>query len=80
MTRYVDDKYTKHYRATVGADFMAKEVMIDDKMVSLQVRATAILLEPQDLGYCWLGEIQESWWRVLPRLRLLRFGVRYHKP
>ena len=35
MTRYVDNKYTHHYKATVGADFMAKDVMIDDKMVSL---------------------------------------------
>ena len=37
MTRYVDNRYTQQYRATVGADFMAKDVMIDDKMVSLQV-------------------------------------------
>jgi Ras-related protein Rab-7A len=35
MTRYVNNQYTQQYRATVGADFMAKEVMIDDKMVSL---------------------------------------------
>jgi Ras-related protein Rab-7A len=35
MTRYVDNRYTQEYRATVGADFMAKEVMIDDKVVSL---------------------------------------------
>ena len=35
MTRYVDNRYTQQYRATVGADFMAKDVMIDDKMVSL---------------------------------------------
>ncbi len=35
--RYVNNRYTQQYRATVGADFMAKEVMIDDRVVNLQV-------------------------------------------
>ena len=37
MNQYVNARFTQQYRATVGADFMAKEVMIDDRMVTLQV-------------------------------------------
>lgn len=33
----MNQKFSQQYRATVGADFMAKEVMIDDRMVTLQV-------------------------------------------
>lgn len=37
MNTYVNNKFTQQYRATVGADFMAKDVFIDDKKVTLQV-------------------------------------------
>jgi hypothetical protein len=33
----VDQKFTQSYRATVGADFMEKEVMVDGKVVHLEV-------------------------------------------
>jgi len=33
----VNEKFTQQYRATVGADFMAKEVTIDDRLITLQV-------------------------------------------
>ncbi|KAL4492457.1 hypothetical protein ABPG72_005592 [Tetrahymena utriculariae] len=36
MNQYVNQRFTQQYRATVGADFMAKEVTIDDRMVTLQ--------------------------------------------
>lgn len=38
MNQYVNNKFTQQYRATVGADFMAKDVFIDDKKVTLQVK------------------------------------------
>ena len=37
MNQYVNSKLTQQYRATVGADFMAKDVVVDDKKVTLQV-------------------------------------------
>lgn len=37
MNQYVNSKFTQQYRATVGADFMAKDVVVDDKKVTLQV-------------------------------------------
>lgn len=35
--RYVNQKFVNSYKATVGADFMAKEVSLDDRIVMLQV-------------------------------------------
>jgi Ras-related protein Rab-7A len=37
MNQYVNKKFSSQYKATIGADFLTKEVMIDDKLVTLQV-------------------------------------------
>ncbi len=37
MSQYVNQRYTEQYKATIGADFLTKEVMIEDKLVTLQV-------------------------------------------
>ena len=37
MNQYVVRKFSKQYKATIGADFLTKEVMIDDKLVTMQV-------------------------------------------
>ena len=37
MNQYVNQRYTEQYKATIGADFLTKDVMIDDKLVTLQV-------------------------------------------
>lgn len=39
MNQYVQKRFDKTYKATIGADFLTKDVMIDDKLVTLQVRA-----------------------------------------
>lgn len=33
--RYVDQKFLQSYKATVGADFMEKEVLVDGKVINL---------------------------------------------
>lgn len=38
MNQYVHKRFSSQYKATIGADFLTKEVMIDDKLVTLQVR------------------------------------------
>ncbi|RYG69241.1 hypothetical protein EON64_03205 [archaeon] len=38
MNQYVNKKFTTQYKATIGADFLTKEIMIDDKLVTLQVK------------------------------------------
>ena len=35
--RYVYKKYSPQYKATIGADFVTKELQVDDKLVTLQV-------------------------------------------
>lgn len=38
MNQYVNKRFSSQYKATIGADFLTKEIMIDDKLVTLQVR------------------------------------------
>lgn len=38
MDRYVNKKYSAQYKATIGADFLTKEVEVDGKLVTLQVQ------------------------------------------
>jgi len=37
MNQYVQKKFSKEYKATIGADFLTKEIQIDDKLVTMQV-------------------------------------------
>jgi len=37
MNQFVNKKFTSQYKATIGADFLTKEVMVDNRMVTLQV-------------------------------------------
>jgi len=41
MNQYVHKRFSKQYKATIGADFLTKEVMIEDKLVTLQIWDTA---------------------------------------
>jgi GTPase SAR1 family protein len=40
MNQYVNKKFTNQYKATIGADFLTKEVMLEDKLVTMQVRVS----------------------------------------
>ena len=37
-TRYVHKKFNHQYKATIGADFLTKEVQIEDRLLTLQAR------------------------------------------
>lgn len=37
MNQYVNKKFSNQYKATIGADFLTKEVMVDNRIVTLQV-------------------------------------------
>ncbi|XP_057762201.1 ras-related protein Rab7-like isoform X5 [Arachis stenosperma] len=37
MNQYVHKKFSQQYKATIGADFVTKELQIDDRLVTLQV-------------------------------------------
>ena len=48
MNQYVTKKFSNQYKATIGADFLTKEVMVDDKLVTMQVciKVLIIVLQP----------------------------------
>jgi GTPase SAR1 family protein len=37
MNQFVNKKFSNQYKATIGADFLTKEVMVDNRLVTLQV-------------------------------------------
>ncbi|KAG2424861.1 hypothetical protein CHLRE_06g311900v5 [Chlamydomonas reinhardtii] len=50
MNQYVQKKFTKEYKATIGADFLTKEIEVDDKKVTMQIWDTAGQERFQSLG------------------------------
>lgn len=50
MNQYVKKKFSNQYKATIGADFLTKDVMVDDKLVTMQVWDTAGQERFQSLG------------------------------
>lgn len=46
MRAQVNKKFSASYKATIGADFLTKEVLVDDRLVTMQVRT---LNSPQTL-------------------------------
>jgi len=50
MNQYVTQKYSKQYRATIGADFLTKEIIVDDTHVTLQIWDTSGQERFQSLG------------------------------
>ncbi|KAJ8769670.1 hypothetical protein K2173_005273 [Erythroxylum novogranatense] len=50
MLRYVYKKFNQQYKATIGADFVTKELLIDDQLVTLQIWDTAGQERFQSLG------------------------------
>jgi len=89
MNQYVNKKFSNQYKATIGADFLTKEVMVEDRIVTMQVILVSnlIILKSSifytsnrilfalDLGYRWTGEVSIVRSGFLQRRRLLRTGI-----
>ena len=41
INQYVTKKFSNQYYATIGANFMTKELMVDDRLVTMQIWDTA---------------------------------------
>ncbi|CUM65751.1 uncharacterized protein PRCAT00003399001 [Priceomyces carsonii] len=50
MQQFVNKKFSHQYKATIGADFLTKEITIDNKQVTLQIWDTAGQERFQSLG------------------------------
>ncbi len=81
MNQYVNKKFTSQYKATIGADFLTKEVMVDDRLVTMQVSVLIycdycmVMCMSLDMGHCWSREIPEFRSGLLPGGRLLCASV-----
>ncbi len=86
MNQYVNKRFTNQYKATIGADFLTKEIMIDDKLVTLQVRTFSSDLSERcssfllgfirvDLGYSRSRTIPVAGSSILSRSRRLCVSV-----
>ena len=60
MNQFVSHRFVSQYRATIGADFLTKEIEIDGERVSIQVLYLRSELNKKvfvnldlDLGYSW---------------------------
>ena len=38
LSAQVNKKFSASYKATIGADFLTREVLVDDRQVTMQVR------------------------------------------
>lgn len=50
MNQYVNNRFSTQYKATIGADFLTKDITIDNKMVTIQIWDTAGQERFQSLG------------------------------
>jgi len=50
MNQYVNKKFTANYKATIGADFLTKDIVIDGHQVTMQIWDTAGQERFQSLG------------------------------
>eukprot|EP00450_Noctiluca_scintillans_P012585 CAMPEP_0194490876 /NCGR_PEP_ID=MMETSP0253-20130528/9948_1 /TAXON_ID=2966 /ORGANISM="Noctiluca scintillans" /LENGTH=208 /DNA_ID=CAMNT_0039331557 /DNA_START=12 /DNA_END=638 /DNA_ORIENTATION=- len=50
MNQYVNKRFTSQYKATIGADFLTKEVIVGDRVVTMQIWDTAGQERFQSLG------------------------------
>jgi Ras-related protein Rab-7A len=50
IKRYANNTFSNTYKATIGADFLSKDVMLDDRQVTLQIWDTAGQERFQSLG------------------------------
>lgn len=67
MNQYVNKKFSNQYKATIGADFLTKEVMVDDRLVTMQVSTPVPFASPtllflgvsppclSYLAFTWMG-------------------------
>lgn len=50
MERYVNQRFSQQYKATIGADFSTKDILVDAKPVNMQIWDTAGQERYQSLG------------------------------
>ncbi|KAL9272651.1 Ras-related protein [Drosera capensis] len=83
MNQFVNQKFTNQYKATIGADFLTKEVQIDDRLFTLQV---FLLLRCGSVAVRWLYQISNGIsqegvliWDTAGQERFQSLGVAFYR-
>lgn len=80
MNQFVNKKFSNQYKATIGADFLTKEITVDDRNITMQVGGILVILDSArvlfvyfclDLGHSRSGEISIARSCLLQRCGLL---------
>ncbi|KAJ0076854.1 hypothetical protein Patl1_36390 [Pistacia atlantica] len=64
MNQYVNKKFSNQYKATIGADFLTKEVQFEDRLFTLQVGDVLSVSMFVSVNFGWIALIH-SWFDVL---------------
>lgn len=77
MNQYVNKKFSAQYKATIGADFLTKEVEVDDRVVTMQVCGIIAPLQfPwQTVSATWFLQI----WDTAGQERFQSLGVAFYR-
>lgn len=66
MNQYVNKKFSNQYKATIGADFLTKEVTVDDRLVTMQVwsfpSSRILRIRIESICVCVLLCFLRIWW------------------
>lgn len=73
MNQYVTKKFSNDYQATMGADFLMKEIVINDRVVTMQVFSFSFLFfyRPSKLLYMRVVYVC--------KIIIYRFGIQLDK-
>ena len=73
MGQFVSHRFSNQYKATIGADFLTKEVQIGDRLVTMQVSIFEMKL--QSLYCCSFLQI----WDTAGQERFQSLGVAFYR-
>jgi GTPase SAR1 family protein len=62
--RYVHKKFSQQYKATIGADFVTKELQIDDSLQECLLKKVLVFMRV-DMGHGWARKISVTWSCIL---------------
>lgn len=75
MNQYVNKKFSNQYKATIGADFLTKEVLVDDRLVTMQVRWETTIQSITELHFNTRVKI----WDTAGQERFQSLGVAFYR-
>ncbi|KAJ3055901.1 Ras- protein Rab-7 [Rhizophlyctis rosea] len=79
MNQYVNKKFSNQYKATIGADFLTKEVMVDDRLVTMQVSTPFSHIPGHTQPVLTTSQIVNQIWDTAGQERFQSLGVAFYR-